>query len=210
MEHEDMHRKKTGEPASLAEDATDWASRRADARRNHERIIAAALEVFAERGLDATMTEVAARAKVGKATIYRSYPTKDDLIAAAVRREFEWLEQRILVATQDPNAYAALSALLPDVFERLAGNRVLADMLQQSPAHTKRDTELFDQLLSAARAQGGIRGDATVTDIRVLVGGCARQLATLEDAPPELWRRYGELTLNALRPGENSAPFVSD
>lgn len=119
MEHEDMHRKKTGEPASLAEDATDWASRRADARRNHERIIAAALEVFAERGLDATMTEVAARAKVGKATIYRSYPTKDDLIAAAVRREFEWLEQRILVATQDPNAYAALSALLPDVFERL-------------------------------------------------------------------------------------------
>lgn len=205
MEHESTAQ--TGQPA---DGATDRTPRRADARRNHERIVAAALEVFAERGLDATITHVAARARVGKATIYRSYPTKDDLIAAAVHREFEWLEQRILVATQGPNAYAALSALLPDVFERLAGNRVLADMLQQSPAHTKRDTELFDQLLSAARAQGKIRADVTVTDIRILVGGCARQLAALDDAPPELWRRYGELVLNALRPADDPDPLVTD
>src|SRR5690348_17101316 len=84
-----------GEPATA-----DWSDRRADARRNHERVIAAAIEVFAERGLEATVPEVAARAGVGKATVYRSYPTKADLVAAVARHQINWLAERVAAAAR--------------------------------------------------------------------------------------------------------------
>ena len=58
--------------------------KRADALRNRERVVAAAAEVFAERGIEASVPEVAVRAGVGKATVYRSFPTKEHLVAAVV------------------------------------------------------------------------------------------------------------------------------
>ena len=62
---------------------------RADAARNRERIVAAAIEVFAERGLEASTAEIAARAGVGEATLFRRFPTKDDLITAIVAMMLE-------------------------------------------------------------------------------------------------------------------------
>ena len=62
---------------------------RADAARNRELIVAAATEVFAERGLEASTAEIAARAGVGEATLFRRFPTKDDLITAIIGVQFE-------------------------------------------------------------------------------------------------------------------------
>ena len=62
---------------------------RADAQRNLERILEAACEVFARDGLDASVADVAERAGVGTATIFRRFPTKDDLVAAVLERELE-------------------------------------------------------------------------------------------------------------------------
>ena len=59
--------------------------KRADAVRNRARVIAAAAEVFAERGIEASVPAVAARAGVGKATVYRSFPPKEHLVAAVER-----------------------------------------------------------------------------------------------------------------------------
>src|SRR5919107_1582877 len=61
--------------------------KRADAIRNRERVVAAAAAVFAERGIEAGVPEIAARAGVGKATVYRSFPTKEHLIAAVVEEK---------------------------------------------------------------------------------------------------------------------------
>ena len=61
---------------------------RADARRNHERILDAAREVFAEYGIDAQMDDVARRAGVGVGTVYRHFPTKEALSVELVRRKF--------------------------------------------------------------------------------------------------------------------------
>ena len=58
------------------------APRRSDALRNRERVIAAAREVFAEQGIHACVPEVARRAGVGKATVYRSFATREHLVAA--------------------------------------------------------------------------------------------------------------------------------
>lgn len=178
----------------------DWSDRRTDARRNHERIVAAALQVFAERGLEATVPEVAARAGVGKATVYRSYPTKDDLIEAVIRHRYGRIEERTSAALAEPDAGRALAALLPDIFEMLAADRLLADVMYEQPSGRAGILGLVGTLMEAAKEEGAIRPDATVDDLRILAGGCAKQLASTGVADPALWRRYGELILAALRP----------
>lgn len=177
----------------------NWSERRTDARRNHERIVAAAFQVFAERGLDGTVPEVAARAGVGKATVYRSYPTKDDLVRAVVRHRFARLEDRTAEALAEPDAGRALAALLPDVFEMMSADRLLADVI-----HEQQCPELLDMiasLIDAAKEQGAVRPDATGTDLRILAGGCAKQLVRLGITDPAQWRRFGDLAVAALRTG---------
>ena len=60
--------------------------------------------------------------------------------------------------------------------------------------------ETSTTLLEAAKNDGRIRADATIMDVRVLLGGCSAQLARFGDRDPALWRRYGKFVLNALRP----------
>src|SRR5512133_3998633 len=67
---------------------------RADARRNREAVIAAAKKLFADEGLDAQMPDVAKAAKVGVGTVYRHFPTKEDLIAALAGERFERLAEK--------------------------------------------------------------------------------------------------------------------
>ena len=102
------------------------SARRADAVRNRARVVAAAVEVFAERGLDAGVPEVAARAGVGRATVYRSFPTKEHLVAAVVVERLRAFEARVHAALAAPEAWPALVAVLGDGAAALAGDRALA------------------------------------------------------------------------------------
>ncbi|MGH3376128.1 MAG: TetR/AcrR family transcriptional regulator [Actinoallomurus sp.] len=185
------------EPATL-----DGATLRADARRNHERVIAAAIEVFSEYGLDATVPAVAARAGVGKATVYRSYPTKADLIAAVAAPQALWLERRVADALRDQDAYAALSGLLRDIAVRLSSDRLFVEVLPQAGFQNLGETftRQMEQLVDAAREQGSLRPDITYQDIKVLMGGASRVLTDMGVRDPGEWRRYTDLVLAALRP----------
>jgi AcrR family transcriptional regulator len=189
-------------PAPLNDPATaDWSDRRVDARRNHERVIAAAIEVFAERGLEATVPEVAARAGVGKATVYRSYPTKAGLVDAVTRHQLTWLAERVTAATRQPDAFTALSDLIGDISEKLAGDRLLVQILPHAPQWRQEHLEgQLTQLIETARRQGRLRPDTTPQDFQVLVGGYSRVLLELDIRDPAQWRRYATLALNALRP----------
>src|SRR3954470_17871367 len=77
---------------------------RADARRNREAVVAAAKKLFADQGLDAQMPDVAKAAKVGVGTVYRHFPTKEDLIAALAAERFERLAEKARegIAAEDP------------------------------------------------------------------------------------------------------------
>lgn len=180
----------------------DWAGRRADARRNHDEVFAAAIEAFAEHGEDATIPEIAARAGVGKATVYRSYPTKAALVEAVAAEHLVWLEERATAAAKLPDAFAALTELLGDIAERLAGDRlfshvlVRADQLREATAQGG----TFAGILERAKDQGRLRADVTLEDIRVLVGGYSRILVELNMRESDQWRRYSRLVLNAFRP----------
>ena len=96
---------------------------RADAARNRARIIAAAADVFAERGLDASTAEIAHRAGVGEATLFRRFPTKDDLIDAIIETRMEEVAALADHAAADPDPAAALERFMQDVVRRFSRDK---------------------------------------------------------------------------------------
>jgi AcrR family transcriptional regulator len=180
-------------------------SRRADAIRNRARVIAAAEEVFAERGVEASVPDVAARAGVGKATVYRPFPTKEHLIAAVVIERLADFEARTRARLADPDAWAALAAVLAEGAEKHCADRAISAGISAGidlPELTAARASLWDaveQLMDRAKRQGRMRADARPDDLRVLWGGAARILATDGTADAAEWRRYAGLVLDALR-----------
>ncbi|MEV4761808.1 helix-turn-helix domain-containing protein [Micromonospora chokoriensis] len=175
------------------------AHRRADALRNHERVVAAARELFAEQGLDVTVPEVAARAGVGRATVYRSYPSKDDLVLAVAQEGFRSLRTRTLAALAADDAYLALRDYVPDLLEHLARDRGLAAVFFEGRLLPAAElVDLIGRLLEAAKASGAVRPDVGALDVRVVLCGVVRQLIALDERDPAVWRRYASLILAAF------------
>ena len=94
---------------------------RADAQRNRERIIAAAIEVFAEHGLEASTAEIAQRAGVGEATLFRRFPSKGDLIQAIVETQMDGVIEIATDCLTDPDPGAGLERFLTEMVERSVG-----------------------------------------------------------------------------------------
>src|SRR3954470_13070544 len=86
--------------------------RRADAERNRSRILAAASELFAQRGLDASMPELAERAGVGVGTVYRAFPDKDHLLGAVMAERFRWLTGEIEAAALADDPWTAFTDIV--------------------------------------------------------------------------------------------------
>src|SRR3954453_8752501 len=103
--------------------------RRADALRNRERVIAAAAAVFAEKGLDAGVPEIAARAGVGKATVYRSFPSKEHLVAAVACERLAWITELATRALEAPDAGQAFEDVVLAIAEQQAGDSAVAGSL---------------------------------------------------------------------------------
>ena len=179
--------------------------RRADAVRNRERVVAAAAAVFAERGVEAGVPEVAARAGVGKATVYRSFPTKEHLIAAVVSERIREFEHRARARLADPDPWGALVALFAEGAERHCADRAITAGISAAielPELVAARASLWDaveQLMEGAKRQGRMRADARPGDLRVLWAGAARVLAADGVEDPAEWRRYAALVVDALR-----------
>jgi AcrR family transcriptional regulator len=179
--------------------------KRADAVRNRERVVAAAAAVFAERGVEASVPEVAARAGVGKATVYRSFPTKEHLVAAVVIERMEDFARRARALLDEPDAAAALRELMEEKAVEHCVDRTLARALEAGASPDllvevrRRVWDAVGELIDRAKAQGTIRESATAEDLRVLWGGAARMLTADDVHDPAVWRRYAALVLDALR-----------
>ncbi|MFK3984347.1 TetR/AcrR family transcriptional regulator [Micromonospora sp. NPDC050397] len=187
--------------SGVAAPARHSDARRSDARRNHERVIAAARELFTQHGLAVTIPQVAERAGVGKATVYRSYPAKHDLVLAVTRDGFQSLERLTQLALAGADAYRELCAYVPDLFAALAGNRVLADTLfGEESEQATRILEQIGELLAKAQTSGPIRPDVGDRDVRVVLCGTARQLIALDERDPAVWRRYADMVVDAFHP----------
>lgn len=170
-------------------------SPRADALRNRERVVQAASEIFAEHGIRASVADVAARAGVGNATVYRSYPTKADLLAEVALMWLTDMERESATAAQADDPVAAFGDLVDTVFERLRGDRLAADLMREGNqseevARARARVEAnWTAALRRAAAAGAVRDDVTYADLTVLILGTAERLSQMGVAEPERWRR---------------------
>src|SRR5438477_2292471 len=130
---------------------------RADARRNREAVIAAAKELFADQGLDAQMPDVARIARVGVGTVYRHFPTKDDLIAALVAERFERLAEKAREGVAAEDAWEAICEFIRFSAQIQADDRGLCEVMGSRPevmddaARAGGLPELCDQLVKRAQ-----------------------------------------------------------
>ncbi|WP_068921562.1 TetR/AcrR family transcriptional regulator [Planobispora rosea] len=182
---------------------------RADARRNYERILAAATEAVARHGAEASLEEIARQAGVGSATLHRHFPSRQALLEAVFRGKVEALcaSARDLAATQDPGR--ALGAWLRAVVTHAVRNRGLAASLVHGasggdPAlgatcHTM-ILNAGEELLAQARRAGAVRSDVSIADLLTLVSAISQ---TTEGDPGGAVRagRLLDLALNGVHPG---------
>ncbi|MFI9240758.1 TetR/AcrR family transcriptional regulator [Streptomyces sp. NPDC053079] len=158
---------------------------RADARRNVEKIVAAAGDLIAEHGADASLEEVARRAGVGSATLHRHFPSRQALLEAVFKDRVEALCAKAGDLLAEPDPGQALSTWLHAVGAHAVANRGLGASLTRDadPAlgETCHDmiTNAGDALLARARAADAVRPGITVTQLLKLVGAIA--LATEQD-----------------------------
>jgi len=181
------------------------ARTRADAVRNRERVVAAAAVVFAEKGEAASVPEIAARAGVGKGTVYRCFPTKDHLVAAVATERARWFEREARAAAADADPWGAFSTFMVRVAVEHSRDRGLAFSMAngfETPERLEARAAANDalrELMDRAIAQGAMRPDAEPGDLKVVLGGIASSLATAGERDPVVWRRYAQLAVDAFR-----------
>lgn len=192
-------------PSASADAPVTHRPRRADALRNRERVIEAAAEVFAAKGMEAGIPEIAALAGVGKATVYRSFPSKEHLVAAVAVERLAWMTGRVTSALAEPDPGRAFEAVLVEIAERQAEDGAVAGSLAadihlpELEAARATTQAAFEALIDRARAAGALRPDATAADLRVLFAGVSQVLRAEGERDPATWRRYGRLVADALR-----------
>lgn len=160
---------------------------RADARRNQAKILETAAEVFAAQGTDAAIDEIAKRAGVGSATLYRHFPARQDLLVALLRDRVDVLATQANDLMTDPSPRAALHTWLVAVAQHATTYRGLAGELMT----TDESDVLFDAhravrsagaaLIRRAKDEKVLRPDITVAEVFQLVNAVA--WATEQSAP---------------------------
>lgn len=177
---------------------------RHDALHNRERILAAAEEVFAERGAAASTREVAQRAGVGIGTVFRHFPTKNELVEAVLIRHFARLTDlaRSLAAGNPPGG--ALRTLVREMIESGPAKIALASLAggrdEMTPGVVAASRELraaVDAVLRAAQDAGQARREATTDEVYLLVRGLAQASAAMP-VPPGTLRRAADIVLAGL------------
>lgn len=179
---------------------------RADARRNRERILQSAREVFAEYGIDAQMDDVARRAGVGVGTVYRHFPTKEALMVELVRQKFRLFTTRAREAFEDGGdpfdvfaellrSNAATAARDASMQHALAG--VGEHIWTQAQAEQEELQAVSGELMARAQRAGTMRPDVGAADIAMLMCGVCATMA--HHGPGFDWHRHLELAIDMLR-----------
>lgn len=179
---------------------------RADAQRNLEAILEAAAEAFAECGSDAGVADIARRAGVGQATIFRRFETKDDLLAAVVVSKARTLVDAAQEELDSPRAWEGLTRFMARAVELNMRDRSLFEAVAERLMHDPRFLELhgeltalIGELVGRAKAEGDLRKDVCAQDIPILVCGVAQAGTTVGVAGPDLWRRYLQVVVDGLQ-----------
>lgn len=153
---------------------------RADARRNRERVLEAAEELFAADGLTVPLDDIARRAGVGPGTVYRHFPTKEALFETVVLDRIRQMVERARGLADAENAGEAFFGYFTRAVEQASLNKAICEALQastglelQAASTLEREyREAIGVLLARAQQAGEVRADVTEGEVRALLVGC--------------------------------------
>ena len=189
-------------------------SNRVDARRSRERLVDAARELFALEGVDVPVREVARHAGVGIGTLYRHFPSREDLVDAVLGDAFEQLVALAESALAEPDPWTGFARFLEDALLLHARNRGLRDVVETQTRGTAHATvmrsrvqPLVAELVDRAQEQGTLRADFAPQDLPLLLWAGDRVVEMAGHVAPEIWRRYLGFVLDGLR-GPGAQPLA--
>ncbi|MDQ7908546.1 helix-turn-helix domain-containing protein [Phytohabitans sp. ZYX-F-186] len=194
----------------MSTDISAWEDRRprrADARRNYDAIVQAARQAFARHGVGTSIDDIARSAGVGNATLYRHFPTRDDLVVAALAENMAATHHRGLELVQVDPPVAALHEWLHLTVEQISTYGGLPGSLLDSAAHagsllgaTCTDMQQTTQtLLTRAQRAGQVRDDLTMEEVFDLAAGVA--WVASRQGQHRRGARLLDLALTGLAPG---------
>jgi AcrR family transcriptional regulator len=179
---------------------------RSDARRNRDQIVAAARDLFAQGGVEIPVEEVTRRAGVGVGTLYRHFPTKEELIDAVLDEAFDEYVALAESALAEADGWTGLCAFLERALELQAGNLALMDVVAtrehgrtRAATMRRRMRPLIVRIVERAQQQGSLRADFSPEDVPLLLWGGYGILERGGGVAPEVWRRYLGFVVDGLR-----------
>jgi AcrR family transcriptional regulator len=184
-------------------------AQRADARRNRKRVLDAARRCMARKGIDAQIEEIARAASLGVGTVYRHFPTKEDLIEALATARFQRLAELAHLALANEDAWGAFEEFMRASAQIQSEDRALSEVLTSRPETMARAAESVDilglvsRLMQRGQAAGVIRADADPRDVPMMM--CA--LAGTYRNPHTNPERYISIVLDGLRADSASGPL---
>lgn len=184
---------------------------RRDAARNRELILEAAVEVFAERGIDAGYDEIARRAGVGVGTVYRRFPERVELVQALFESRIDEVVATAEAAAASADAWAGLVEFIEGTVERQVEDRGLKEVLfatisidDHQRVGRDRIGPVIEGLVARAHTEGTLREDVGPSDIGVVLMTLSSVHGT---EAPELWRRYLAVFLEGFRARPEQPPL---
>ena len=187
---------------------------RSDAEANRQRILAAAGEVFAEQGVEASLAEVARRAGVGEATLFRRFPTRDELLAEVFAEKMARYADALEASLTRDDPWQGFRDFVEEAVRMqardLGFNRVM--LLSFPGAHRfeeerQRVNQGFLELVRRAREAGRLRSDFAPQDLGLLLMANAGLTVAAGDHAPEASHRLTAYLLQAFEaPGTEPLP----
>jgi len=186
---------------------------RADARRNRERVLVAARKLFAQHGQDAQMEDIARAAKVGVGTVYRHFPTKDDLVEALADERFQRLEEKARDCLEVDDPWEAFREFMRYSAEVQAADRALSEVMAERPEMMRGAAaesglwEPISALVAEAQGAGAMRPDVVAEDVPTLICGIGRATQPADVPSAINWERLLAIMLDGLRaPAQSELP----
>jgi AcrR family transcriptional regulator len=184
---------------------------RRDAERNRQLILGAAKTVFANRGLEASLDEIAKEAGLGVGTVYRRFPNREALIDALFDDTLAFIENVVEECVAQPRAWDGLVHFMTEMLEKQGRDKGLRDAMIARERHLNAcdagkddlvrdivEPALYD-LVRRAHQEGDLRTDVTTTDLGVLLIAAVNMVELTSPVAPDVWRRQLSIILDGLR-----------
>jgi AcrR family transcriptional regulator len=184
---------------------------RADAERNRRRLLDAARTLFATRGLEVSMDDIAREAGVGVGTAYRRFRSREEIVDALFDELLNEMESRADAASANPDAWDALVSFFLGSMKAQAKDRGFKELVHSSATGREkvagmreRVMPIIERIINRAKESGQLRGDVELVDFTVLsfmIGAAVDFAGSVDDSA---WERYATLLFDGLKAGTAS------